>query len=295
MGGIDGALNAGSSKPSLSASSSVFFRSSAPWPIIAIEPFDNVFFIPGTSFCFCASKKALKVVVAGCIDSLITFFDVLNDSVFIDHEGRPVTESLVFIEDSIISHYRAFEITEQRKRYGVLFGELAVRGDAVNANAENLGVRGFEFGNISLICLHFLRSTTRKSQDIKGQHHVLITLEVAKFIGLAVGAPERKVWRCLADLQVRVRRLRGRFRRRGSLRRGRLRRSDRNGDEHKNKAEHSLGHGISSYSGLGSMVAIILMWRAHLPRVFTRTTPVPLFQTASLPGSTPEFTTTLFG
>jgi hypothetical protein len=37
----------------------------------------------------------------------------------------------------------------------------------------------FEFGDISLICLHFLRSTTRERQHVNRQHDVFLAFEVA--------------------------------------------------------------------------------------------------------------------
>src|SRR5207244_9155209 len=53
----------GLSNPSVSALSTVLFCSFAAFSIIASELFERVFFIPSTSFFFCASKNVLKVVV----------------------------------------------------------------------------------------------------------------------------------------------------------------------------------------------------------------------------------------
>ena len=55
-------------------------------------------------------------------------------------------------------------------------------GNAVHADAENLRVCVTEFGDISLIRLHFLRSTTGKGEDVKGEHDVLLAFEVTEFV-----------------------------------------------------------------------------------------------------------------
>src|SRR5207302_2102620 len=118
----------------------------------------------------------------------------------------------LFVEDAVIFHDGAFEIAEQREGYAVLFGEFLVGGNAVYAETKNLGIGRFEFGDISLIRLHFLRSTTGESQNIKRQHHVLLPLKVTelKTHAPAVGAYRRarqgEVRRRLAYFQVRMRR-----------------------------------------------------------------------------------------
>lgn len=105
---------------------------------------------------------------AGWINCHITFVDVLNDPLFVDDEGRAIAEALLFIEDPVILHDGALEIAEYWESYANLLGEFTVRGNAVNTESENLGVGCFEFGNISLIRLQFLRSTTGECQHING-------------------------------------------------------------------------------------------------------------------------------
>ena len=68
------------------------------------------------------------------------------------------------------------------KSNAILFGEFAVGGNAVYAEAENLCVGRFEFGDISLIRLHFLRSTTGEGQHVNGQHDVFLALEVTELV-----------------------------------------------------------------------------------------------------------------
>ena len=119
---------------------------------------------------------------AGWIYGHAAFVDMLNDPVFVDHEGGAIPKALLFVEDAIVLHDGAFEIAEKREGNAILFAEFAVGGNAVYADAENLCVGRFEFGDISLIRLHFLRSTTGESQNVEGKHYVLLALEVTELV-----------------------------------------------------------------------------------------------------------------
>jgi hypothetical protein len=78
---------------------------------------------------------------------------VLNDPVLIDHKRGSIAKALGFVENSVISDHRSFEIAEEWKRHANVLCETFVGGNAIYANAENLCVRAFEFGDISLIRL----------------------------------------------------------------------------------------------------------------------------------------------
>jgi len=176
-------------------------------------------------------KNVARIFSAGWIDRDVALVDVLNDSIFIDHERGAIAEALLFIEDAVIFHHGAFEIAEQWKGDAVLGPEFFIGGNAVDAESENLRVGSFEFGDISLIRLHFLRSTTGKSKHIKGEHDVLLAFEVAQLESQAPAvrahgsAGKRKVRRFVADFQIGVRRRRPC--RRAGARRRRLRDPDR--------------------------------------------------------------------
>jgi hypothetical protein len=98
-------------------------------------------------------QDVARVGSAGWIDGLVTFLDVLNDAFFVDHERGAIAIATLFVEYAIALHYRALEIAQQRKGNLNLFGKLAVGGNAVNTDAENLGFGSSEFGDISLIRL----------------------------------------------------------------------------------------------------------------------------------------------
>jgi len=78
---------------------------------------------------------------------------VLNDPVLIDHKRGSIAIAPGFVENSVISDHRSFEIAEEWKRDADVLCETFVGGNAIYADAENLCVRAFEFGDISLIRL----------------------------------------------------------------------------------------------------------------------------------------------
>ena len=77
---------------------------------------------------------------AGWIDCGVSFVNVANDSIFIDHESRAISKALFFVKDAIVLDHSAFEIAEDGKRDPKLFCKFAVGGNTVNAHAENLSV-----------------------------------------------------------------------------------------------------------------------------------------------------------
>ena len=92
-----------------------------------------------------------RVDNGGRIDCDVAFVNVLNDAFFIDQEGGPIAKALLFIKDSVILHYGAFEIAEERERDSNLLCKFAVGGNTVDAKTKNLSLSCFEFRDISLI------------------------------------------------------------------------------------------------------------------------------------------------
>src|ERR1051325_2604438 len=143
-----------------------------------------------------------RVHHAAWIERDVAFVDVSNDTFFIDHEGGTIAKPLLLVEDTIILDYSAFEIAEDRKGNSNLFSEFAVGGNAVYTHAEDLRVGCFEFGDISLIRLQFLRSTTSERQHINRQHDIFLPFEIAKLVGLSVSSMKREIRSRVTDLQV---------------------------------------------------------------------------------------------
>ena len=147
-------------------------------------------------------EHVTRVDNRGRIDRDVSFVDVLDDSLLIDHESSAISEALFFVEDAIVFHYSAFEITEDRESNSDLFCEFAVGGNTVNTHSKNLRVGGFEFGDISLIRLQLLRSTTGERQYINRQYDVLLSFEIAELVALSVGGTQRKFRGLVSDFQM---------------------------------------------------------------------------------------------
>jgi len=116
---------------------------------------------------------------SGRIDRHVSFVNVPDDAFFIDQEGGAISKALLLVEDAIVFNYSAFEIAENGKCNSELFCEFAVGGNAVDTHSEDLSLIRFELGDISLIRLQLLRSTTGKGEHIDRQYDIFLTFEIA--------------------------------------------------------------------------------------------------------------------
>jgi len=139
---------------------------------------------------------------SGRIDGHVSFVNVPDDAFFIDQEGGAISEALLLVEDAIVFNDGSFEIAENRECNSNLFGEFTVGGNAVDTHSENLSLVCFEFGDISLIRLQFLRSTTGKGEHINRQHDIFLTFEIAQLVLFPVSGAKREVRSFVSDLQV---------------------------------------------------------------------------------------------
>jgi hypothetical protein len=164
------------------------------------------------------------------IDRHVSFIDVLNDPVLIDDEGGAIAEALFFIKNSVVFNHGSLKVAQQWKGYPDVLCKTAVGRNAIDADAEDLCICSFEFGDISLIRLQFFRSTTGEGQHIKCQHHIFLSLEIAQLHLLPGRTWQREIRRRVTDLQVR-------------LRRGRLLRTrDHTQDQQQAETKSSLDH-----------------------------------------------------
>ena len=102
-----------------------------------------------------------------------------DDAFFVDQEGGAISKPLLLVKDAVLLDHGAFEIAEEWEGNSDLFCEFAVGGNAVYTHSENLSFGIFELGDISLIRLQFLRSTTCESEHIDREHDILLALEIA--------------------------------------------------------------------------------------------------------------------
>lgn len=106
--------------------------------------------------------------------------DVLNHAVFVDHKRRAtrkfhfVCSQGVGLHDPVLLQNGAVHIAQQGKRNADLLCECCVGWRAVDADAENYRITCFDLGQIRLIGLEFLRSTTCKSENVEGEDDVLL-------------------------------------------------------------------------------------------------------------------------
>ena len=78
-------------------------------------------------------------------------------------------------------------------------GGLFVGKTAVDADAEDLRVRLFECGDISLICLELLRSPPGESQNVECKYDIFLSTKVTQLRFLAFRVRQGKVRRAVAD------------------------------------------------------------------------------------------------
>ena len=130
-------------------------------------------------------QNVASILGASDFDGDVAFVDVSNDSVFVDYESRAIAIAAIFVKDAIVFQHRMLDIAQQREGDADLFGEFGIGKRAVNTDPKNLCVGSFEFGDISLIRLHFFRSTTGERENIKGKHHILFAFEITELVAHA--------------------------------------------------------------------------------------------------------------
>ncbi len=114
------------------------------------------------------------------VDRVLADVNVPYDPFLVHDERGAVREAAFLVQDAVLFGDRPLEIAEERKVYAFLLGEGVVRWIAVHTDPQNLRPRFFELGDISLIRLELLRSTSGEGQNIKRQHHVLFPLKFAQ-------------------------------------------------------------------------------------------------------------------
>ena len=126
-----------------------------------------------------------------------------NDALLVDHEGHAVREQAGEIQDAIGFGSGLFRVAQQRERRAQLLRELAIGFGRVDADSQDLRFSRVELGDISLIRLQLRGSTGSVGLDVKGQHHILLTLKVAEFHGPTALVRQGKVRRLGANLDRR--------------------------------------------------------------------------------------------
>ena len=116
---------------------------------------------------------------AGWVNGVFILIDVPDDAFSIDHKRSAVGGRELGVQYPVVRRDLAREIAQQRKFDSDLFGKGFVGGGTIHANAQNLRAVFLEFGDISLIRLELLGSTTGESQNIERQHDILFSQKIA--------------------------------------------------------------------------------------------------------------------
>jgi hypothetical protein len=130
---------------------------------------------------------------------------VLDDALVVDHERPPVAETAGLVVEAVKLRDIPPPVAEQREFDPDILGEASVRWGAVHAYSQDLCFGFFEFGDISLIRLEFLRSATCEGKHEEGQHDILLTLELAEFDLIALRVRQGEIGRPITDLETRLR------------------------------------------------------------------------------------------
>jgi|GEM_PF-7113191 len=87
---------------------------------------------------FFVLEHVARLHYARRIDRDVSLVNMPDYAFFIDQERGTIAKSLLLVEDAVVSDDGAFEIAEQRKHDSDLFGELAVGGNTVYTQSEDL-------------------------------------------------------------------------------------------------------------------------------------------------------------
>src|ERR1035437_9167269 len=137
---------------------------------------------------------------AGVVNGVPAFFNVADDSFFIDHKGDAVGEQAGKAQDAVGFGDYFIGIAKQGKAGAGFFGELAVSLLSVKTDAQNLRAGGLEFGDIRLISLDLASSTRSGGARVKRQDHGFFAVEIRKLHELAVLVGQREIRSAVAHL-----------------------------------------------------------------------------------------------
>ena len=140
-------------------------------------------------------QQTARGVRAAGVEGFLIFLDVLDNAFLVHHKGDAIGEAVSVVQDPVVFRYDPLEIAQERESESLLFRKNFVGRGAVHADAQHLGVRLLEFGDISLIRLQLLRSTTGEGEDVKRQNNVFLAAKIAQLRDLAVLIGQSKV-RC---------------------------------------------------------------------------------------------------
>jgi hypothetical protein len=104
-------------------------------------------------------QQTARLAGVGGVQGFRTSVNVADYSLAVNHEGDAVGKKMRKVENVVSPGSGLFGVAEQWERRADFLGKLPVPFPAVKADANNLGARSAESGDITLIRLQLLRST----------------------------------------------------------------------------------------------------------------------------------------
>ena len=122
------------------------------------------------------------------IDGGIAFFDMLHDSVLVDHDVgalRPfigVALNVVAFQNAVSGKHFFVHVTEQRELDFSFLGKSGVCRGRVHADPKNFGIRGVDFSCVDsrLDRLELFGSATGESEHVNGEQNIFLAAKIAE-------------------------------------------------------------------------------------------------------------------
>ena len=143
------------------------------------------------------------------VNSALVKFDMLDDSVLVDDDIRPlrplvcVALNVVPFEDAVGDEHFLVHVAQEGKLHINLLGESCVCCGGIHTDAENCGFIWIDLtgSESSLDRLKLFRSTTSKGENVHGEKDILLAAEVRELDGLPFVAEQTEVRSLIADLE----------------------------------------------------------------------------------------------
>ncbi len=138
----------------------------------------------------------------GDVNGIPSRIDVANDALFVNDEGGPARSPSLFVQDSVQAAHLSLKVTQHCEFYAHLFSKLFLTRPSINTQCNDFRIFRFKIVDIRLISLQFGPSASGKSQDIKGECHILLAGERTQAHSIAVLILQFEVGRLVSDFQA---------------------------------------------------------------------------------------------
>lgn len=148
-----------------------------------------------------AAQNAARLLRVFRVNRFSALLNALDYSSFVDNKGRAAGQSNQRNQHTVIARDRFGLITQNGKFHAKVMGEGFVLLPAIHADANHLGSRLLEFGDIRLIRLQLYGSARCESLDVKSQHHAFPAPKITELDQRTFLISERKIGRAITDFE----------------------------------------------------------------------------------------------